>query len=114
MNEDFAKIAARIWHAAAGPEGHLDALAFNGPQQVLPSWFDVTGLAAGSVAAAALAAAEFHAARTGTGIRGVRVDSREACAAFAAEGLFTPVGWELPPAWDPIAGNYQAQDGWSR
>ncbi|HEY6793001.1 MAG TPA: CoA transferase, partial [Trebonia sp.] len=114
MNEDFAKIAARIWQAAAGPEGHLDALAFNGPQQVLPSWFDVTGLAAGSVAAAALAAAEFHAARTGTSIRGVRVDSREACAAFAAEGLFTPVGWELPPVWDPIAGNYQAQDGWIR
>ncbi|MCW2931567.1 MAG: hypothetical protein JWM19_2529 [Actinomycetia bacterium] len=114
MNDDFVKIAARIWHEAAGPEGHLDALAFSGPQQVLPSWFDVTGLAAGSVAAATLAAAEFHAARTGTSIRGVRVDSREACAAFAAEGLFTPVGWELPPVWDPIAGNYQAQDGWIR
>jgi crotonobetainyl-CoA:carnitine CoA-transferase CaiB-like acyl-CoA transferase len=114
MNDDFAKIAARVWHEAAGPEGHLDALAFSGARQVLPSWFDVTGLAAGSVAAATLAAAEFHAARTGTSIRGVRVDSRAACAAFAAEGLFTPVGWELPPVWDPIAGNYQAQDGWIR
>jgi hypothetical protein len=114
MNDDFAKIAARIWQEAEGPEGHLDALAFSGPGQVLPSWFDVTGLAAGSVAAATLAAAEFHAARTGTSVRGVRVDSREACAAFAAEGLFTPVGWELPSVWDPIAGNYQARDGWIR
>jgi hypothetical protein len=114
MNDDFAKIAARIWHEAAGPAGHLDALAFSGPGQVLPSWFDVTGLASGSVAAATLAAAEFHAARTGTSVRGVRVDSREACAAFAAEGLFTPVGWELPSVWDPIAGNYQARDGWIR
>jgi hypothetical protein len=42
------------------------------------------------------------------------VDSRAACAAFAAEALFTPVGWERPEAWDPIAGNYQAQDGWIR
>ena len=114
MNDDFVKIAARIWHEAAGPAEHLDALAFSGPRQVLPSWFDVTGLAAGSVAAATLAAAEFQAARTETSIRRVRVDSTAASAAFAAEGLFTPVGWELPPVWDPIAGNYQAQDGWIR
>ena len=44
----------------------------------------------------------------------VTVDSRQACAAFAAEGLFTPVGWERPDIWDPIAGNYQARDGWIR
>jgi hypothetical protein len=42
------------------------------------------------------------------------VDSRVACAAFAAEGLFTPVGWSLPEIWDPIAGNYRAEDGWIR
>ncbi len=42
------------------------------------------------------------------------MDSHQACAAFAAEGLFTPVGWDLPDIWDPIAGNYQAQDGWIR
>jgi hypothetical protein len=81
---------------------------------VLPSAFDVTGLATASVAAATLAAAEFLAARTGSTPGEVTVDSRAACAAFAAEGLFTPVGWSRPEIWDPIAGNYQAADGWIR
>jgi hypothetical protein len=44
----------------------------------------------------------------------VAVDSRQACAAFAAEGLFTPIGWDRPEIWDPIAGNYRARDGWIR
>jgi hypothetical protein len=79
--------------------GIVDYRCQQGPRQVLPSWFDVAGLAAGSVAAATLAAAEFHAARTETSIRPVRVDSTAASAAFASEGLFTPVGWELPPVW---------------
>ncbi len=35
-------------------------------------------------------------------------------AAFAAEALFTPAGWERPAIWDPIAGNYRAGDGWIR
>ena len=81
---------------------------------MLPSPFDVTGLATASVAAATLAAAGFLAAGNDTRPLPVTVDSRQACAAFAAEGLFTPVGWELPAIWDPIAGNYQARDGWIR
>jgi hypothetical protein len=28
--------------------------------------------------------------------------------------LFEPVGWERPPAWDPIAGDYRAKDRWIR
>jgi hypothetical protein len=81
---------------------------------VLPAYFDVTGLAAASVACATLAAAEFLAAREVSRPRPVSVDSSAACAAFAAEGLFTPVGWSLPELWDPIAGNYRAEDGWIR
>ena len=27
---------------------------------------------------------------------------------------FTPVGWELPPVWDAIAGDYRCADGWIR
>ncbi|WP_233668170.1 CoA transferase [Arthrobacter sedimenti] len=27
---------------------------------------------------------------------------------------FTPVGWDLPPAWDAIAGDYRSADGWIR
>src|SRR5215472_5228935 len=114
QGQQLNDIAARIWGAAGGRASVLDALTTAGPRQVLPAGFDVTGLAAGSVAAATLAAAEFFAARNEVQLRVVTVDSRDACAAFAAEALFTPVGWDRPEIWDPIAGNYQAQDGWIR
>ena len=114
QEKQFADIAAQIWGEAGGRASALDALTTAGPRQVLPAGFDVTGLAAGSVAAATLAAAEFLAARNEVQLRAVTVDSRDACAAFAAEALFTPVGWDRPEVWDPIAGNYQAQDGWIR
>jgi CoA-transferase family III len=90
------------------------SLAVTGPAGVLPSCFDVTGLATASVAAATLAAARLLAARRGSALGRVTVDTRAACAAFAAEGLFTPVGWARPELWDPIAGNYLARDGWIR
>lgn len=121
MTDDFTRITERIWSAAGGPgqpapgrAAGPGSLTVSGPRQVLPSVFDVTGLAVASVAAATLAAAEFHAARNGTPPAPVSVDSRTASAAFACEALFTPVGWTLPDIWDPVAGNYQAQDGWIR
>jgi hypothetical protein len=111
---ELSDVTARVWSEVGGPPGLPDAVTTGGPRTVLPSPFDVTGLATSSVAAATLAAAEFLAARNGTRPLPVMVDSRQACAAFAAEGLFTPVGWDRPAIWDPIAGNYQAQDGWIR
>ena len=111
--EELSDITARVWSEVGGPDGLVDSVTTDGPRTVLPSHFDVTGLATASVAAATLAAAEFLAARNGTRPLPVTVGSRQACAAFAAEGLFTPVGWDLPDVWDPIAGNYQAQDGGS-
>jgi hypothetical protein len=111
---ELSDIAARVWHEVGGPAGLLGALTATGPRAVLPSPFDVTGLATASVAAATLAAAEFLAARTDGPPLPVTVDSRQACAAFAAEGLFTPIGWDRPEIWDPIAGNYRARDGWIR
>jgi hypothetical protein len=110
----LSDIAARVWGEVGGAAGLLGALTATGPRAVLPSQFDVTGLATASVAAATLAAAEFLAARTDGPPLPVTVDSRQACAAFAAEGLFTPIGWDRPEIWDPIAGNYRARDGWIR
>ncbi len=112
--EELSDIIARVWTEVGGAADRLDAATAGGPRTVLPSRFDVTGLATASVAAATLAAAEFLAARNDTRLLPISVDSRRACAAFAAEGLFTPLGWDLPDIWDPIAGNYQAQDGWIR
>jgi len=112
--DELTDVTARIWRSAGSSAEALSGLTFSGPRQVLPSIFDVTGLAAASVAAATLAAAEFHASRTGTPLLPVSVDTRAASAAFACEALFTPVGWQVPPVWDPIAGNYRARDGWIR
>jgi len=85
-----------------------------GPERVLPSGFDVTALAAASVGAATLAAAQVWAARTGAPVAAVSVDRRAAALSFASETLFQPIGWSTPPIWDPIAGDYEAADGWIR
>lgn len=114
VESEFGDVAARVWGLTSGSAETAEALRAGGPRAVLPSYFDVTGLATASVAAAALAADEFLAARNGTRPRPVSVDSRAACAAFAAETLFAPVGWSLPGIWDPLAGNYRAEDGWIR
>lgn len=114
MTHQLDELAAQVWTLAGGTPDVLARLTVSGPRTFLPSAFDVTGLATASVAAATLAAAEYRAARNESAVAAVRVDSRAASAAFAAEGLFTPVGWSLPDIWDPIAGNYQARDGWIR
>ena len=114
MTHQLDELAAQVSTLAGGAHDVPARLTATGPRTFLPSAFDVTGLATASVAAAALAAAEYRAARNQSPVAAVRVDSRAACAAFAAEGLFTPVGWSLPDIWDPIAGNYQARDGWIR
>src|ERR1700730_16531809 len=114
MTHQLAELAAQVWTLAGGAPDVPARLTVSGPRTFLPSAFDVTGLATASVTAATLAAAEYRDARNESAVAAVRVDSRAACAAFAAEALFTPVGWSLPDIWDPIAGNYRARDGWIR
>ncbi len=77
----------------------------------LPSVFAVTDLAAASVAAAGIAVRDLIAARHGTGPV-VRVDRR--LSSFWFGMTLRPRGWSLPPAWDAIAGDYEAADGWIR
>ncbi len=93
------------------PPDLLDAIAIEGPERLLPSVVDVTALAAASVAAATAAVADLLAARRGEARRAVRVDRRHAIAAFRSERYLTSIGWEIPPPWDPIAGDYRARDG---
>lgn len=103
--------ADRIWTALSGESAELE---FTGEPGPLESNFDVNGLAAGAVGVAALAAVEFLAERRGGIPAPVAVDRRNASALFAAEKLLTADGWELPPVWDPIAGDYSTADGWIR
>jgi hypothetical protein len=114
MTADLHALAAQVWELAGGAADTARRLTATGPRTFLPAGFDVTGLATATVGAATLAAAEYHAARSSSEVAAVHVDSRAACAAFAAEALFTPVGWSLPDIWDPVAGNYRARDGWIR
>ncbi|WP_082172176.1 CoA transferase [Methylobacterium indicum] len=77
----------------------------------LPSVCPVSDLAAASVAAAGLALAELVFARFGER-PAVAVDRRLAALWFARS--LAPQGWELPPVWDAVAGDYRAADGWIR
>ena len=72
----------------------------------LPSIYAVTDLAAASIGAACLAVSLL------TGDRPIAVDRRLASLWFTWS--IRPEGWEPPPLWDPMAGDYRADDGWVR
>jgi len=96
---------------AADLAGRVDLV---GPQGVLPSIYDVTGFASATVGAAALAVAELAAVRSGAPLAAVEVDRLGASASFRFEGLLQAEGWQLPPIWDPVAGDHPTADGWIR
>ncbi len=98
---------AEIQAALGAPSGDL-AIAGVGD---LPSVFAVSDLAAAAVGAAGLAVADLIDAR-GQGTPSVAVDRRLASLWFGS--TLRPDGWSQPPAWDPIAGDYAAADGWIR
>ena len=111
---DDLALTADLWRELGGAAELASLVEIDGPRGVLPSVFAVTELASASVALATLAAAELHAARCGDAPLRVSVDRAHAALAFRRELYATPVGWELPPLWDPIAGDYAARDGWIR
>lgn len=123
MDSTFSTSVAHLWGVVdasddssnkADQSTTTDRLTVNGPRGTLGSAFDVTALATGSVAVATQAAAAMWGSRHEASAPPVTVDSREASAAFKSEAFFTPEGWELPPLWDPVAGNYLTADGWIR
>ena len=77
----------------------------------LPSAFAVTDLACASIAAAGQAVSELLQQHTGR-LPNLEVDRRLASFWFATS--IRPVGWSVPPLWDPVAGDYATQDGWIR
>ncbi len=107
-------LLAALWASLDGAPGRLDAVQLEGAAGGLPSIYAVAEGAAAQVAAATLAVAELHAVRSGTPVPGVRVDRRHAVAAFRSERYLRYL--DAPPRalWDPIAGDYEARDGWIR
>ncbi|AWY40894.1 acyl-CoA transferase [Pseudomonas putida] len=77
----------------------------------LPSAFAVTDLACASIAAAGQAISELLHQQTGR-LPGLEVDRR--LASFWFSSSIRPLGWSVPPLWDPVAGDYAAKDGWIR
>jgi hypothetical protein len=76
----------------------------------LPSCYPVTDLAIASIGAACLALSELlgcagHAPA-------IVIDRRLSSLWFGWS--IRPLGWTVPAPWDPIAGDYRAQDGWIR
>lgn len=81
----------------------------------MPSAFHATDFAAAAIGAAGLALAEWQAARSGKSLHAasaVKVDRRLASLWFTVS--VDPIGWELPPSWDAVAGDYRTKDGWIR
>ena len=97
------QVLQEIWTALHGPG--TPTVAFTG-QGSLPSAFAVSDLAAGAIAATAAATAEL------VGSTAITVDRRLASLWFGWS--FRPDGWTAPAPWDPIAGDYEAADGWIR
>ncbi|MCK9542603.1 MAG: CoA transferase [Novosphingobium sp.] len=82
-------------------------VSFDGSDR-LPSCFAVTELASASIAAACLAVSELVACISAA--PDISVNNRLASLWFGM--TIQPQGWALSAAWDTLAGDYQARDGW--
>ena len=107
MRAQLAKIA---WSALGGDAKAVDNVFFTASGG-LASPYAVTDFASATIATAGLAVAELVRA-LGGGDAAVSVDRRLASIWFGSS--LRPIGWSLPPVWDPIAGNYRTRDGWIR
>ena len=83
------------------------ALTFTG-SGALAAWFDVTDLAAASLAAACCGIADIAG-----GERAIGIDRR--LTSFWFGTTLRPIGWQVPPVWDAVAGDYRTgEGGWIR
>ena len=77
---------------------------------MLSSRYPVADLASATVGTAGLALAEWAA--NGGELAPVSVDRALSGGWFGM--TFTPQGWDPPPVWDSVAGDYRCADGWIR
>src|SRR5260370_14595963 len=99
-----------VWNAIGGNENAVDAVSCVGAGG-LPSAYPVTDFASAATATAALSTIELLRKRSGQP-PSATVDRRLSSLWFGSS--IRPIGWQLPPPWDPIAGHYRARDGWTR
>ena len=107
MGDRAGELLDRILEAALLPGPRPEVLL--PPGGTLPSAFAVSDLAQASIGATGAALARLVAGSGGAGAP-VTVDRDLASAWFALS--IRPDGWDLPPIWDSVAGDYAAADGW--
>jgi CoA-transferase family III len=110
MSEVAKALTRNAWSALGGNENTVDWILFVG-DGALPSVYPVTDFASAVTATTALAVLELLAWRTGKA-QAAAVDRRLVSFWFGLS--IHPIGWKLPPAWDPIAGDYSTRDGFIR
>lgn len=116
MDEIVARLLGEIggslgWEPPPAAAAVAVAVAVTGRGR-LASVFRVTELAVASIGAAGVALARLVADGGAVEVPEVVVDRALAARWFASS--FRPVGWDVPPAWDPLAGDYEGTDGWIR
>ncbi len=107
MNEFQHEIQRALQHEALNDLPWPEVLG----TATLASWFDVSDLATAAVGAASAALVRY-CRTSGATIDTHQLDSRLTNLWFGF--TLQPVDFSLPPAWDSIAGDYQAKDGWIR
>jgi CoA-transferase family III len=110
MSEITNALTRNAWTAIGGTKDAVSSICFVGDGG-LPSAYPVTDFASAVTATAALAILELLEKRSGNAQRAT-VDRR--LASFWFHLSIHPMGWKLPPAWDPIAGDYPTRDGFIR
>jgi crotonobetainyl-CoA:carnitine CoA-transferase CaiB-like acyl-CoA transferase len=110
MNTNASKFVGAIWESVGGQEDAVSTLSFTGNGN-LQSAYAVTDFAAAAIGAATLSIAEL-VGRASSVTPAAVVDRRLSSFWFGLS--IRPMGWEMPAAWDPMAGDYCANDGWIR
>lgn len=105
-----SQLTGKLWQLAGGAPAALEQLSFSNPAAQLPSQFQVGALAASTIGAQALAAAQFWHLRGGRR-QSITLDQRHALAIFRSERYLLIDGQPPADPWSPIAGYYQAGDG---
>jgi crotonobetainyl-CoA:carnitine CoA-transferase CaiB-like acyl-CoA transferase len=102
-------ILAELWTSVGGDAAALDGVTLTGEEPQLPSSFRVAAAAQVTIAAAAMAAADIWKLRSGE-TQDIAVDMRHAVVECRSERYLRVDGKPPGPAWDAIAGVYQAGD----
>ncbi len=97
-----------IWSSLGQPNELFSQVSTVGIGE-LPSVYAVTDLAVASISAATLSMAHLIAQRQDF-VPEVQIDRVLASRWFSRS--IAPIGWELPPTWDSVAGDYETSDGW--